>query len=111
MSNFVQKTGKVVHDERKMQLSVRDVAKLLNVNEKTVYRWVTQGNLPAYRVSNHYRFNRAELLEWATAQRINVSTEIFQEPENPTLTLSGLVAAQTGAAVPSRNPPSKPSSN
>ncbi len=82
-----------------MQLSVRDVAKLLNVNEKTVYRWVTQGNLPAYRVSNHYRFNRAELLEWATAQRINVSTEIFQEPENATVTVSGLVDALTAGGI------------
>lgn len=64
-----------------MQLSVRDSAKLLNVSEKTIYRWVKQGLLPAYRVNEQYRFNRAELLEWATSQRINVSVDIFQEPE------------------------------
>jgi PTS system nitrogen regulatory IIA component len=64
-----------------MQLSVRDSARLLNVSEKTIYRWVRQGKLPAYRVNEQYRFNRAELLEWATSQRINVSVEIFHEPE------------------------------
>ena len=32
-----------------MQLSVSDVAQLLNVSEKTVYRWLQQGKLPAYR--------------------------------------------------------------
>ena len=29
-----------------MQLSVGDVAQLLSVSEKTVYRWVQQGKLP-----------------------------------------------------------------
>lgn len=64
-----------------MQLAVRDAASVLNVSEKTVYRWIKEGKLPAYRVAEQYRFNRAELLEWATARRLNVSPEIFQEPE------------------------------
>lgn len=38
--------------------------------------------LPAYRVNEQYRFNRAELLEWATSRRVNVSAEIFAEPLN-----------------------------
>lgn len=62
-----------------MQLTVRNVAELLNVSEKSVYRWITEGNLPAYRVSGQYRFNRAEVLEWATAQKINVSPKIFDD--------------------------------
>lgn len=65
-----------------MELSVRDSARLLKVSEKTIYRWVKLGKLPAYRVNEQYRFHRAELLEWATSQRINVSAEIFAEPEN-----------------------------
>jgi PTS system nitrogen regulatory IIA component len=64
-----------------MQLTVRDVAKLLSVSEKTIYRWLNEGIIPAYRVNDQYRFNRAELLEWATAKRINVSAEIFKEPD------------------------------
>ena len=64
-----------------MQLTVRDVAKLLNVSENAIYRWITHGAIPAYRVNDQYRFNRTELLEWATSQNINVSPEIFQEIE------------------------------
>jgi len=64
-----------------MQLTVRDVAGLLNVSEKTVYRWIDERNLPGYRLSGQYRFNRAELLEWATANKVNVSPSIFEEPE------------------------------
>ena len=65
-----------------MELSVQDSARLLSVSEKTIYRWVKQGKLPAYRVNEQYRFNRAELLEWATSQRVNVSADIFNEPHN-----------------------------
>ncbi len=65
-----------------MQLGVRDVSKLLNVSEKTIYRWVNQGILPAYRINEQYRFNRAELLEWATSRRMNVSAALFDEPES-----------------------------
>lgn len=78
-----------------MDLSVRDSAQLLKVSEKTIYRWVKQGTLPAYRVNEQYRFNRAELLEWATSQRINVSADIFAEPESgtPIATLSDALKA------------------
>ncbi|MBF0476685.1 MAG: PTS sugar transporter subunit IIA [Deltaproteobacteria bacterium] len=64
-----------------MQLGVKDVAEIFDISEKTVYRWIKQGKLPAYRVNEQYRFNRAELLEWATASRINVSPELMHEPE------------------------------
>ena len=74
-----------------MQLTVRDVARLLNVSEKTIYRWITQGSLPAYRVNEQYRFNRAELLEWATSRKINVSADLFKEPESSTIPMPGLV--------------------
>lgn len=63
-----------------MQLGVKDAAGLLNISEKTVYRWINQGFLPAYRVNDQYRFNRAELLEWATSRKLNVSPDIFLEP-------------------------------
>jgi PTS system nitrogen regulatory IIA component len=80
-----------------MQLTVRDVAKLLAVSEKTVYRWLDQQSLPAYRVNNQYRFNRAELLEWAMANRINVSKELFSEPESAGIQLQGIgEAIKTG---------------
>ncbi len=65
-----------------MQLTVQDVAELLNVSEKTVYRWISDGSLPGYRVSGQYRFNRAEVLEWATSHKIHVSPKIFEEPES-----------------------------
>jgi PTS system nitrogen regulatory IIA component len=76
-----------------MQLTVRDVSRLFAVSEKTVYRWITQGKLPAYRVNEQFRFHRAELLEWASANRINVSAELATEPDTSGGALPGLEAA------------------
>ena len=64
-----------------MQLSVKDAASILDVSEKTIYRWIKQGVIPSYRINEQYRFNRAELLEWATSRRIQVSPEIFSEKD------------------------------
>lgn len=57
-----------------MQLTVKDAATALNVTDKTVYRWIQSGGLPAYRVAGSYRINRAMLFEWATSKRINFPT-------------------------------------
>jgi PTS system nitrogen regulatory IIA component len=82
-----------------MQLSVKDVARLLSVSEKTIYRWIKQASIPAYRISDQYRFNRAELLEWATSRRIQVSPEIFQEGEPSRLALPRLSEALKAGGI------------
>ena len=52
-----------------MQLTVKEAAKELNVAEKTVYRWIQSGGLPAYRVAGEYRINRAMLYDWAGSRK------------------------------------------
>jgi len=61
-----------------MQLTVRDAAALLGQSEQRIYQWVNAEEIPFYRVSDQVRFNRTELLEWATSRRIAVSLEAFQ---------------------------------
>jgi nitrogen PTS system EIIA component len=83
-----------------VQLTVRDVAGLLNVSEKTIYRWIKDGGIPAYRVNEQYRFHRAEILEWATARKIGVSADIFHEAEGNGAQLPSLAEAlQAGGIV------------
>jgi len=64
-----------------MNLSVKDAARILSVTEKTIYRWIKQELVPAYRVNGQHRFNQSELLEWATSRRMGISPEAFDEPE------------------------------
>lgn len=82
-----------------LKLTVKDAARLLSVSEKSIYRWIKNGSIPAYQVSDQYRFNRAELLEWATSHRINVSPEIFQEPEGGDSPLPTLADALRAGGV------------
>ncbi len=82
-----------------MNLSVRDTAGLLRVSEKTIYRWIKLQVIPAYRVQDQYRFNRAEILEWATSRRLNVSSEIFAEPEAEGQPIPSLLDAMEAGGV------------
>jgi len=82
-----------------MTLTVKDIARLLSVSEKTVYRWIGQGQLPTYQVHEQYRFNRAEILEWATSRKIAVSPEIFAEPETSGVPMPSLFEALQNGGV------------
>jgi PTS system nitrogen regulatory IIA component len=82
-----------------MQLSVQDAASLLNVSTKTVYRWIKQEVIPVYRINEQFRFNRAELLEWATSRRIPISPGIFLEGEPSKTPLPTLVDALKAGGV------------
>jgi PTS system nitrogen regulatory IIA component len=79
-----------------VQLTVREASKFLDVAEATVVRWIKQRGLPAQHVGGQYRFNRAELLEWATANQIKVSLEMFdhlEAEEEPPLSLAEALEA------------------
>ncbi|MBI4369515.1 MAG: PTS sugar transporter subunit IIA [Elusimicrobia bacterium] len=65
-----------------MQLTIRDTAKLLNVSERMIYRLLDEGQIPVCRIGNEVRFNRAELLEWATLRKLPISDKILKESAN-----------------------------
>jgi nitrogen PTS system EIIA component len=62
-----------------MDLTVRELAKLIDVSEKTIVRWIEKEELPAYRLHEQYRLNRVELLEWAAAHRVKLPPELHGE--------------------------------
>lgn len=49
-------------------LTIRDVAELLNVGEKTVYTMAQRGELPAFKVWGQWRFCRGDIGAWIDAQ-------------------------------------------
>lgn len=73
-----------------MNLTVKDAARLLAVSEKTIYRWIRQGLMPGMRIGSSYRFNRAELLAWATSRRMGLSPSALTEPEPESMPLPTL---------------------
>lgn len=53
-------------------MTVRDIAVVLNVDEKTIYRLAQKGDLPGFKVSGSWRFQRPDLLAWIDAQKRGV---------------------------------------
>jgi PTS system nitrogen regulatory IIA component len=82
-----------------MQLSIRDLTKLLDATEATVMRWIKQRALPAQQVGGQYRVNRAELLEWATANQIRVSLELFDHLEADAESVPSLAEALEAGGI------------
>ncbi len=79
-----------------MQLTIRDVTGFFSVSESTLTRWIKQRGLPAQHVNGQYRFHRAELLEWATANQIKFSLEMLDDLETadePPPSLAGALEA------------------
>jgi PTS system nitrogen regulatory IIA component len=60
-----------------MQLTLGDVAGILQTSANNVYRWIHEKNLPAEYVNGQYRFNRSQVLEWATLHRMAVTPAAF----------------------------------
>lgn len=64
-----------------MHLTIRDLTQLLDVSESTVNQWIKQRGLPAQQVAGRYHVHRSELLQWATANSLKVSSALFDHWE------------------------------
>lgn len=49
-------------------LTIREVAALLKVGEKTTYTMVQGGQLPGFKVRGQWRFRRADIDQWIARQ-------------------------------------------
>lgn len=49
-------------------LTIRDVAALLKIGEKTAYTMAQSGDLPGFKVRGQWRFRRADLDAWIRDQ-------------------------------------------
>ena len=62
-----------------MNLTVRQAATYLHVDDSTVRQWIAKRGLPAHRVNEGLRLNALELWEWATEQGIPVSRSLLNQ--------------------------------
>ncbi len=60
-----------------MELTLKQVAEIFMVPETKIIKWIKKENLPADLVADQYRFNRADLLEWAASENHRFSPTIY----------------------------------
>lgn len=55
-----------------MDLKLKELAELLQVSTKTIYRWINDNKIPYYRINHQYRFRTDEINQWAASNKIDV---------------------------------------
>lgn len=59
-----------------MDLKIKDVAELFNVQETTVLRWISDGKIPTYRINQlhpDYRFSVPEMENWLMSHKLSMT--------------------------------------
>ena len=59
-------------------LTIRDVAALLKIGEKTAYTMAQDGDLPGFKVRGQWRFRRSDVDAWIASQ-IQASQQAVSE--------------------------------
>ena len=49
-------------------LTVKEVCKLLQVHQSTVYKLIKEGRIPAFRIDSDWRFLKDRLVRWMVEQ-------------------------------------------
>ncbi len=58
-------------------MTLQEVADCLRVTEKTIYRLLERGKIPATRVGRQWRFDRASINEWLHQSAVGAKTSIL----------------------------------
>jgi len=63
-------------------LSTNDAARLLGITSRTLYRFIDQGEIPAYRMGRVIRLRRSEVEAFIEASRIEPGSisHLYPEP-------------------------------
>lgn len=69
-----------------MKLGVREAAKVLNVSETVIYRWVDDDEIPFVMIQHHPMFHRVELLEWAIETELPLDADLYEHEHDQPLT-------------------------
>lgn len=62
-----------------MQLSIREAASHLNIDETTLRRWIRTRGVPVHRADERLYLNGIELWEWATENGVPVSRRLLDQ--------------------------------
>ena len=82
-----------------MQLTVREAASYLRVDEATVRRWIARRALPVHRANERLYLNAIELWEWATETGIPFSRTLLEQAQRRPDQVPPLSALLLGGGV------------
>ena len=72
-------------------MTVRDVATLLNVDEKTIYRLAQKGDLPGFKVLRSWRFQKEDVGQWIQDRKLIAQSTDKKKLNSRKLLINGKV--------------------
>lgn len=82
-----------------MLLEASEAAQALNVDEKSIARWIKKDKLPAEVIQGNYRINPVDLLEWATERGMKVNPALYKMPHADDCPLPSLSQALQAGGI------------
>ena len=62
--------------------SVDEIADHLGIKRDTVYKWISERQMPGHKIGRLWKFNKMEVDEWVRGGRANVSETVNETSEN-----------------------------
>ena len=59
----------ITPENEKRLLTIDEIAEFLHMNPMTVYSWVKDGKIPAFKIGKVSRFRKTEIDEWLKKQK------------------------------------------
>lgn len=56
-------------EKEKRLLTIDEIAEFLHMNPMTVYSWVKDGKIPAFKIGKVWRFRQIEIDKWLKKQK------------------------------------------
>src|SRR5271154_5000092 len=64
-------------------LTLKEMASYLSVNERTLLKLVTEGEIPGVKIGNQWRFRKAMIDTWLDDQMLGVAPRRFEVRRRP----------------------------
>ena len=75
--------GKAMSDAREV-MNIRQASLYLGVSPDTLYKYVNEQKIPAFKLGNRWRFKKTKLDQWMEEKSVEVETEAKRKPKAAT---------------------------
>ncbi len=62
-------------------MSVHEVSDYLHIKEASIYRWLREKHIPAYKIGRYWRFDKREINKWIKSGKA-AGIDSFEDPED-----------------------------
>ena len=64
-------------------LTIKELARYLNVTERTIYNLLERGELPGFKVGANWRFRKEDIDKWIEENMIKKGRKFLKSVKNP----------------------------